>query len=130
MSGDLSFRGKKICNSGVKILSFTNRPYTAKSTQAVNNGVVLSTKYDYVVFNSKNGQKILNNINFPFTFYWKEKVLCTSKTISQTKANILVQSEIGSPFAFTYKNCLSTQGLCSQFLEIIQNWLNISLGKP
>jgi hypothetical protein len=79
-----------VSNSGVKVISEVRRPFSAKSRQAVANGVVLSTKYHYVVFNSKNGQKILSNISFPFTFYWKGSMLCTSKSISKAKANILV----------------------------------------
>lgn len=86
----MSFRGKKVSNSGVKILHENIRPFSAKSRQAVTNGVILPTKYHYVVFNSKNGQKILNNANFPFTFYWKGNVICTPKSISKAKANILV----------------------------------------
>jgi hypothetical protein len=68
------------------------RPFSAKSRQAVNNGVVLPTKYHYVVFNSKNGQKILHNVNFPFTFYWKGSLICTPKSTSKAKANILVET--------------------------------------
>ena len=79
-------------NSGVKIVVENRRPFSAKSRQAVTNGVVLPTKYHYVVFNSKNGQKILNNISFPFTFYWKGNVLCTPKSVSKAKANILVET--------------------------------------
>lgn len=89
-TGDLAFRGKKVSNSGVKILSDNIRPFSAKSRQAVNNGIILPTKYHYVVFNSKNGQKILSNINFPFTYYWRGNMLCTPKSVSKAKANILV----------------------------------------
>ena len=102
-----------MCSSGLKVIKVNKRPFSAKSRQAVNNGIVLPTKFHYVVFNSKNGQRILKNIKFPFTFYWKGNIICTPKSVSKAKANILVETELGSPFAFIYKNCLSTQGLSS-----------------
>jgi len=87
-SGDLIYKGKKICNSGIKLVG-SNRPFEDKSSQAVHNGVVLSTKFDYVVFDSKSGQRILRNIEVPFNFYWKSKLFCTSKVISKAKVDIL-----------------------------------------
>jgi hypothetical protein len=111
VSGDLSFRYKKFCNSGIKIVHSSNRPFSEKSSHALHKGLILATKFHYVVFDSKNGQKILKNINIPFTFYWKGKIFCTPKTVSKIKADILLETENGNPLAFTYKNCLSTQGL-------------------
>jgi hypothetical protein len=87
-SGDLFYKGKRICNSGIKVVT-SNRPFADKSSNAVGNGIVLSSKFDYVVFNSKSGSKILRNINVPFAFYWKSKVFCTPRVISQVKAEVL-----------------------------------------
>lgn len=84
-TGDLYFKGKRVCNSGVKVVT-SSRPFADKSSNAVDNGIVLSSKFDYVVFNSKSGHKILKNINVPFAFYWKSKVFCTPRIISQVKA--------------------------------------------
>jgi hypothetical protein len=60
-SGDLFFKGKKICNSGIKVVG-CSRPFADKSSQAVHNGVILSTKFEYIVFDSKSGQHILRDI--------------------------------------------------------------------
>lgn len=111
-----------MCNSGIKVAS-TSRPFADKSSQAVHNGVVLSTKFDYVVFDSKSGHKILRNVEVPFTFYWKSRLFCTNKATTQVKADILFETESGYPLAFCYKNLLSIQGMCSQFLKLVKNWL-------
>ena len=84
-SGDLYQKGKRICNSGV-ILVNTSRPFADKSHNAVDKGVILTTKYDYVAFNSKSGNKMLNNISVPFAFYWKSKLFCTPRAVSKAKA--------------------------------------------
>ncbi len=80
-----------MCNSGIKVVT-TNRPFADRSSHAIGNGTVLSSKFDYVVFNSKSGNKILGNINVPFAFYWKSKVFCTPRVISQVKAEVLFET--------------------------------------
>lgn len=82
------YKRKRVCNSGVKTIP-ANRPFADRSGNAVDNGVVLATKFDYVVFNSKSGSKILRNINVPFAFYWRSKLFCTPRLVSQAKAEVL-----------------------------------------
>ena len=122
-SGDLFYKGKRVCNSGVKTIP-ANRPFADRSGNAVENGVVLATKFDYVVFNSKSGSRILRNINVPFAFYWRSKLFCTPRLVSQAKAEVLFETELNYPLAFTCRNLLSTQGLCAQFLKLLKNWLS------
>lgn len=55
--------------------------------QALNNGAVLPTKFHYLAFNSKNGDSLINNISFPFTFFEKHKVFCVP--IITTRANVV-----------------------------------------
>jgi len=93
---------KKVCHSGIKCSKTTNRPFSTKSSQALEKGVILPTKFHYIAFDSKNGSKILSNINFPFTFYFKGKVFCTPKQISQANVNVLVETENKMPLGFTY----------------------------
>lgn len=89
-SGDLCFKNKKVCNSGIMILGSRSRQFSEKSSSALQKGIILPTKFHYVAFDSKNGHKTLKNINLPFTFYWKGKIFCTPKAVSKTKAEILV----------------------------------------
>ena len=53
-SGDLYFKEKKVCNSGVQV-SGGNRCFADRSGHALQKGVLLPTKFDYMVFDSKNG---------------------------------------------------------------------------
>jgi len=63
-----------------------------RSSHALKKGVLLPTKFDHMVFDAKNGQKITHNIESPFTFYWKSKLFCTSKAVSKVRADILYQT--------------------------------------
>lgn len=81
-------KGQKMCNSGVKMMS-TSRPFADKSSHALSKGLTLSSKFDYVVFQGKGGSKLLKNIEAPFGFYWKSKLFCTGKNVSQMKGDIL-----------------------------------------
>ncbi len=38
------------------------------------------------------------------------------------KGDVLFETESGFPLAYSYKNLLSVQGLCPQFLKLIRNW--------
>jgi hypothetical protein len=55
----------------------------------VEKGVVVGSKFEYVVFDSKSGQRILRNIEVPFTFYWKSRLFCTSKAVTQVKVEVI-----------------------------------------
>ena len=90
-SGDLKFKGHKVCNSGIKVESI-NRPFNGKSSQALTRGLTLGSKFDYVVFDSKSGSKLVKNIECPFSFYWKSKLFCTPKNVSQIKADVLYET--------------------------------------
>lgn len=68
-TGDLYSHGKRICNSGIQIFRNSNRFFQTKSIQALEKGAVLATKFNYLAFNSKNGDSLISNINFPFSFY-------------------------------------------------------------
>ena len=92
-------------------MKLKHRPFSTKSSQALEKGLVLPTKNHYLVFDSKNGHRILNNINFPFTFYFKGQIFCTPKQTSQAKVSVLVETENKLPLAFTVGNGLSTHGL-------------------
>lgn len=82
-------KGLKAINSGVMVTT-VNRPFRDKSCQALSKGLTLATKFDYVVFDGKSGSKLLKNIEIPFSFFWKSKLFCTNKTVSQVKADILL----------------------------------------
>ena len=82
--------GKKVCHSGIKHEKNNSRPFSSKSSQALSKGIILPTKFHYLIFDSKNGHKILRNIVFPFTYYFKGKIFCTPKQISHTNVNVLV----------------------------------------
>ena len=60
---------KKVCNSGVKVFHTANKVFHRKSKQALDSGAVLPTKFHYLAFNAKNGDNLIKNISFPFSFY-------------------------------------------------------------
>ena len=80
-----------MANSGLKIVG-VNRPFKDKSSHALAKGLTLQTKFDYVVFDGKSGSKLLKDVPFPFSFFWKSKLFCTSKTESQVKVDILLET--------------------------------------
>lgn len=82
--------GKKVCNSGVKILKNLGRSYGVKSAQALKKGTILPTKSHYMGFGVKNGHYLISNIKFPITFYEKSKVFCTPILSSKAKVVVLV----------------------------------------
>lgn len=84
-SGDLYNFGKKVCNSGIKILKQSSRCYGSKSAQALKKGLILPSKSHLMGFGTRNGHCLLNNINLPFTFYQNSKVLCTALSSSKAK---------------------------------------------
>lgn len=110
-----------MCNSGVRVVN-SSRPFADKSSHALAKGLTLQTKFDYVVFDSKSGSRLLKNIECPFSFFWKSKLFCSPKNVSQMKGDVLFETESGFPLAYSYKNLLSVQGLCPQFLKLIRNW--------
>lgn len=87
-TGNLLLKGQKVCNSGVKVVT-ASRPFTDKSSHALSKGLTLSSKFDYAVFDAKSGNKILKNLESPFGFYWKSKLFCTPKIVSQMKGDVL-----------------------------------------
>lgn len=89
-TGDLYAHGKKVCNSGIKIVRNNNRFFQSKSTQALDKGAVLPTKFHYLAFNSKNGDTLINNIQFPFSFFEKHKVFCVPLIITRANVTSLV----------------------------------------
>jgi hypothetical protein len=60
---------KKIFNSGLQVFLTTNKIFHRKSQQALDDGAVLPTKFHYLAFNAKNGDNLIKNISFPFSFY-------------------------------------------------------------
>ncbi len=57
-----------MCNSGVRVVN-SSRPFADKSSHALAKGLTLQTKFDYVVFDSKSGSRLLKNIECPFSFF-------------------------------------------------------------
>lgn len=83
-TGDLKLKGQTICNSGIKV-THSNRPFHGRSSHAVSNGLTLSSKFDYVVFDAKSGSRLLQNIEASFSVFWKHKLFCTHKQTTQAK---------------------------------------------
>ena len=81
--------GKKVCHSGIKHEKNNSRPFSSKSSQALSKGIILPTKFHYLIFDSKNGHKILRNIVFPFTYYFKGKIFLTLFNPTKAFLNIL-----------------------------------------
>ena len=90
----------------------SSRPFRDKSSQALSRGLTLSSKFDYVIFDGKSGSKLLKDVNVPFSFYWKSRIFCIPRIVSQAKVEVLLETEKGSPIAFTAGSLLSVQGTC------------------
>ena len=69
-----------------------SRTFRDKSSQALSKGLTLSSKFDYVIFDGKSGSKLLKNVSVPFSFYWKSKLFCVPKILSQTKVEVLLET--------------------------------------
>lgn len=80
-----------MCNSGIQVNN-VSRPFSDKSSHALAKGITLASKFDYVLFDGKSGSRLLKNVSVPFSFYWKSKLFCTNKTISQAKVDILLET--------------------------------------
>jgi hypothetical protein len=85
--------------------------------------VVLPTKFHYLAFNSKNGDSLINNISFPFTFFEKHKVFCVPIVASAAHVTALIETEDRIPIVFTHNNALSTHLLCPETLKVFTNWI-------
>lgn len=81
-----------MCNSGIQIIGGSTRFFQSKSIEALDKGVVLSTKFHHLAFNAKNGDSLLKNVIFPFSFYEKHKVFCTPVMKTRAKIVSLVES--------------------------------------
>lgn len=58
-----------VCNSGIHVVRSSQRAFQNKSVQALDKGTVLPTKFHFLAFNSKNGDSLIKNVIFPFTFF-------------------------------------------------------------